>query len=85
MFNESRTRSIVKALTWQLLGLVSMTLIALVFTGDIRASGGLALASAATGFLCFFLHERIWARIPWGRGVLPQQGETLSRPRRPAE
>ena len=68
MPNESRIRSIAKALTWQLIGLVTMTLIALIVTGDLKASGGLALTSAATGFLCFILHERIWARIPWGRG-----------------
>lgn len=64
---ETRTRSIAKAVTWQLLGLVTMTLIAWLITGDLGASGGVAVTAAVTGFLCFIVHERIWAHIRWGR------------------
>lgn len=64
---ESTTRSLAKAVTWQLTGLVTMTLLAWHATGDIAAAGGLALSGAATGFVCFVLHERLWARIRWGR------------------
>lgn len=64
---DSPTRSIVKAVTWQLLGLLTMTLLAWFATGSLSAAGGLAISAAATGFICFVLHERIWARIPWGR------------------
>jgi uncharacterized membrane protein len=64
---ESPTRSIVKAVTWQLLGLLTMTLLAWFATGSLSAAGGLAISAAAVGFVCFVLHERIWARIPWGR------------------
>lgn len=68
MPTETPTRSIVKAVTWQLMGLVTMTLIALAITGDLTASSGLAIVSALTGFVCFILHERVWARVKWGRG-----------------
>lgn len=64
---ESRTRSLVKAITWQLVGLVTMTLLAYLVTGDLGSAGGLALVAAATGFICFLLHERVWAHISWGR------------------
>lgn len=64
---DSPARSIVKAVTWQLLGLLTMTLLAWAATGSLTAAGGLALGAAATGFVCFILHERIWARIRWGR------------------
>lgn len=64
---ETATRSVVKAITWQVLGLFTMTLLAWLATGDLVASGGLALSAALTGLVCFFLHERIWARIRWGR------------------
>ena len=73
MPNESRTRSIIKALSWQLLGLLTMTLVALVITGDLSASGGLAIASATVSFFCFFVHERLWARIRWGRADIKEQ------------
>ncbi len=64
---ESPVRSIVKAVTWQVLGLVTMTLMAWVATGNLAAAGGLALSAALSGFVFFILHERLWARIPWGR------------------
>ena len=64
---ESPIRSFVKALTWQVLGLITMTALAYIATGDIAAAGGLALGAAATSFAFFFLHERVWALIPWGR------------------
>ena len=64
---ETPLRSIVKSLTWQLFGLVTMTAIAFAVTGNIASAGGLALGAAITGFVFFFVHERIWALIPWGR------------------
>lgn len=64
---ESPARSIVKAVTWQAIGLVTMTLMAWFATGSLTAAGGLALAGALSGFVCFILHERLWARISWGR------------------
>ncbi len=64
---ETRTRSIVKAISWQLIGLVTMTLLAFLATGNWGSAGGLALGAAGTGFVCFILHERLWAHIRWGR------------------
>ncbi|MBB4051564.1 putative membrane protein [Devosia subaequoris] len=64
---ETPVRSVVKAITWQVLGLFTMTTLAWFATGDLVASGSLALSAAFTGLICFFFHERIWARIRWGR------------------
>ena len=64
---ERPIRSIVKALTWQALGLVTMTALAYVATGDLSSAGSLALGAAATSLVFFFVHERVWAIIPWGR------------------
>ena len=65
---ESPIRSFVKALTWQMLGLITMTALAYIATGDLTAAGGLALGAAITSFGFFFVHERVWALIRWGRG-----------------
>ena len=56
-----------KAVTWQLLGLVTTTVIGWVITGSAAASAGLAASSAAVGFVCYVLHERLWHVVPWGR------------------
>ncbi|MEM9148505.1 MAG: DUF2061 domain-containing protein [Pseudomonadota bacterium] len=64
---EHPARTLVKALTWQASGLVAMSVIGFALTGSWSVGGQLALVSAATGFALFFLHERIWAGIAWGR------------------
>lgn len=64
---ETPARSLAKAVTWQLLGLVVMTLIGYLITGSLGAGGAIAVAGTASGFVSYIAHERIWARIPWGR------------------
>lgn len=72
---ETRSRTIVKATSWQLLGLVSMGGLAWLQTGSISGAFSFALSAAAIGFVCFFLHERLWARVSWGRRSSFETGE----------
>ena len=60
-------RTLVKALTWQALGFVSMTLIGYLFTGSLQQGSGIALAACLAGFVAYLLHERLWNAVRWGR------------------
>lgn len=64
---ETRQRSFVKAVIWNLIGLATMTLVGLVATGSVALGGTLAIVNTAVGFACYLLYERVWARIGWGR------------------
>ena len=64
---DSNTRLIVKALTWQLMGLVAMTAIGFIVTGSASAGGAIAVIGAIAGLVTYFLHEKLWARVRWGR------------------
>ena len=64
---ETPARTAFKAITWQICGLISMTLIGYLTTGSVSAAGSIAIASAATGFVAFFVHERVWNSVSWGR------------------
>ncbi|MCF3972544.1 DUF2061 domain-containing protein [Paracoccus salsus] len=66
---ETRARSLTKAVLWQLLGLVVMTLVGLALTGSARLGGGLALVNAGLGLVLYLGYERLWQRIGWGRIV----------------
>jgi uncharacterized membrane protein len=48
-------------------GLIVMTIIGYIFTGSAGEGGALALTSAVVGLVNYFLHERMWARVRWGR------------------
>jgi len=64
---ETMKRTVAKAVTWQIAGLIAMTLIGYIMTGSWRSGGGIAVAGMVSGFVSYFLHERIWAAIGWGK------------------
>ncbi|MEP2892492.1 DUF2061 domain-containing protein [Tateyamaria sp.] len=72
---DSTIRLFTKAVTWQVAGFFSMMLIGFLFTGSIAASGGIAFVGAITGFAAYFVHELVWSRISWGRGVVDSVGK----------
>lgn len=66
---DSSKRTLVKAVLWNLLGLGSMVLVGFLATGSIALGGGIALANAGIGLVCYVIYERVWAGITWGRHV----------------
>jgi adenylylsulfate kinase len=65
--SESHYRSIVKAVSYRILGSASTALIFYVLTGK----GSLSLGAGALDMVLkigvYFVHERIWDRINFGR------------------
>lgn len=64
---ETRRRSVVKAIVWNVMGLATMTLVGLVATGSVAVGGALALINTAIGLTLYVIYERLWAGISWGR------------------
>ncbi|EBA16690.1 hypothetical protein RSK20926_02759 [Roseobacter sp. SK209-2-6] len=64
---ETRKRSLVKAVIWNLMGLATMTLVGLAATGSVTVGGIMAAVNTAVGFACYLVYERVWTRISWGR------------------
>jgi uncharacterized membrane protein len=73
---ETPMRSIVKAATWQGLGLVVMTFISWAITGSVTAGSAIALLGMAVGLVTYVLHERLWARVHWGCAPGGEDGQT---------
>ncbi|WP_171240670.1 DUF2061 domain-containing protein [Ruegeria sp. HKCCA5491] len=66
---ETRRRSVVKAVLWNAMGLIVMTLVGLVATGSAAIGGTLAIVNTAIGLALYVIYERVWAGITWGRNV----------------
>ena len=64
---ESRARTIVKAVIWNVIGVIVMTLVGLILTGSVTLGGSMAAISTVVGLICYVAYERVWARIGWGR------------------
>ncbi|MEO0544678.1 MAG: DUF2061 domain-containing protein [Pseudomonadota bacterium] len=63
---ETPKRTLAKTISWQLVGIVTMTMVGLGQTGSLTISLSIAISGAATGTIMFYLHERLWAKIRWG-------------------
>jgi uncharacterized membrane protein len=64
---DTKLRSLLKALTWQVTGLFVMSVTAYLVTGSWNQATLLSTTSCLLGLAIYLLHERIWQRIPWGR------------------
>jgi sulfate adenylyltransferase subunit 1 (EFTu-like GTPase family)/uncharacterized membrane protein len=64
---ESHARSIAKAISWRATGSLDTFMLAVLITGSATLAGGVALAEVLTKTGLYYVHERIWALIPWGK------------------
>jgi uncharacterized membrane protein len=64
---ETHLRSILKAVSWRTLGTLDTFAISWFITGRIEIAGSIAALEIATKIVWYYLHERVWAAIPWGR------------------
>jgi uncharacterized membrane protein len=64
---ESHARSVAKAVSWRTLGTVDTFVISWFMTGRLTLAGSIAGLEFATKIAWYYLHERIWAMIHWGR------------------
>lgn len=74
---ESNIRSVVKGISWRVIGTIDTFLVAyliLVFSGEseqaatgaLAAAGTIATFEVVTKFILYFFHERAWTKVKWG-------------------
>lgn len=64
---EKKRRSIVKAMSWRLSGTLFTTVMAYVITGKITMAASIGAVELVTKAALYYLHERVWDRIRFGR------------------
>ncbi len=64
---ETRGRSLVKAVVWNVIGLIVMTVVGFIATGSFGTGGIMAVVNTVLGFITYLIYERVWAGIHWGR------------------
>jgi uncharacterized membrane protein len=64
---ESHSRSITKTITWRLTGSGATFLIAWLISGNVLVAGPIAVAQLIMNTVLYYVHERIWTRVKWGR------------------
>jgi uncharacterized membrane protein len=74
--NVQVKRSLVKATTFRALILCSDAVVIFLITHRWDATLGLVIATNLASTTLYFLHERIWSKIQWGRTAEPEQPNT---------
>ncbi|HZC17017.1 MAG TPA: DUF2061 domain-containing protein [Caulobacteraceae bacterium] len=64
---EAHSRSLVKAVSWRLLGSMDTFIISFFVTGKLTFALSIASVETFTKIALYYFHERIWAMVPFGR------------------
>jgi uncharacterized membrane protein len=65
--NESHSRSLAKAISWRITGTIDTFLISFFITGELAIASGIALTEVMTKIVLYWLHERVWNKISYGK------------------
>ena len=63
---ESSMRSVLKGFTWRLVATFSTIVIAYLITGETKTALQIGGIEFVAKIAVYYLHERIWLRIPFG-------------------
>ncbi len=69
---ESHARSFAKAVSYRLLGSAATALVVYFFSGNMPLSASVGGLDMVVKIALYFLHERIWNYIPFGRPKPPE-------------
>lgn len=67
MFIETRTRSIAKTIAWRIIATLITWAVVYFFTGKISESLKITLTAAVASMIAYYIFERIWNKIQWGK------------------
>jgi len=63
----TKSRSLFKALLWRLIGSIDTFIVSLLITGNGKWAVGIASVEVFTKIILYYLHERLWNFIKWGK------------------
>jgi len=77
---EAHLRSILKAVSYRLLAAIATMTIVFVFTRRIVLSVGVGLVESVAKIICYYIHERAWSFIGFGKDKHPLSSLPVSKP-----
>jgi len=64
---DTGARSLVKGISWRIIGTIDTFVIAYFYFGDFKIAAPIAATEVLTKILLYYLHERLWNLVNWGR------------------
>jgi uncharacterized membrane protein len=82
---DSHTRTVAKAVSWRFIATFSTMTIVFLFTRKIMLSLGVGLVEVIAKITFYYLHERTWHKISWGKNKHPLSGLPVKRELEPKD
>lgn len=64
---ETKKRSVAKTVTWKIIATAITLFTVYFFTGTFIGSLKITVAAATLGMISFYIHERMWNGVRWGK------------------
>ena len=64
---NAHLRSLIKAVTWRVVGGMDTFMLSFIVTGSAKLAISIASVEAVTKIALYYLHERVWRAVAWGR------------------
>ncbi len=74
---EQHHRSIIKGITWRVIGTLDTIFLSWLFTGDISTALKIGGIEVFTKIVLYYLHERVWLKMNFARETILNEDGTL--------
>ena len=85
METQKRKRTLGKAISYRGFGSLLTVTVIYLFTGKLALSFGAGIVEGVSKMLFFYLHERLWEKISWGKEKHPLSGIPVQRELEPED
>lgn len=65
--SETPIRSVVKAISWRVVGTVDTLIVSWFVVEDVATASAIASIDFVTKMILYFGHERVWNAVKWGK------------------
>lgn len=72
LMTDNHYRSLVKSISWRVTGTLDTMVISFLITGKLKWALSIGAVELFTKMFLYYVHERIWNRIAFGRARPPQ-------------
>lgn len=76
---ETNIRSVVKSVSWRTLATITTAILVFIFTGNIAIALSIGALEFIVKLILYFIHERTWNKIRWGKLDTVEVTEKLSQ------
>ena len=64
---EKLKRSLVKTVSWRVVGTIATIIISYLITGTLTLAFSIGIIELISKLILYFFHERAWNKIKWGK------------------